>query len=237
MSGEADINRAPATSLAERTHKLGIWIGTRFEAIRSNPLYLALLLGFFSVVSALTLSSAFLATEEAIDLRHKEDLQKSLALVIPDDRHDNDLVTSAFTLKSEDGIEKLVYPARLGGQLEAVAYQTTALGYGGPILVLLGVDKDGQLLGVRVLQHAETPGLGDKIEADRSDWITRFAGLSLGNLLPEKWAVKKDGGAFDQFSGATITPRAVVRSVKQGLQFFEQNKAKLLAQPSDNGKG
>jgi len=237
MSGEADINKAPATSLAERTRKLGIWIGTRFEAIRSNPLYLALLLGLFSVVSALTLSSAFLATETTIELRQKEDLQKSLSLVIPATLHDNDLVASAFTVKGEDGAETRVYPAFRAGEITAVAYRTTALGYGGPILILLGVDKDGQLLGVRVLQHSETPGLGDKIEASRSNWITRFNGLSLGSLLPEKWAVKKDGGQFDQFSGATITPRAVVRSVKYGLEFFEDHKTHLLARPSKQGKG
>ena len=244
MSSEAESNSAPQTVLADqqagltqKARAFGAWLGTRFEAIRSNPLYLALLLGFFSVVSALTLSSAFLATEAAIELRQKEDLQKSLSLVIPQTLHDNDLVASSFTVKGKDGEETRVYPAYHSGHAQAVAYQTTALGYGGPILILLGVDKDGQLLGVRVLQHSETPGLGDKIEASRSDWITRFNGLSLGSLLPEKWAVKKDGGTFDQFSGATITPRAVVRSVKHGLQFFEDHKSQLLARPSEQGKG
>jgi electron transport complex protein RnfG len=92
---------------------------------------------------------------------------------------------------------------------------------------MLGVDAEGKVLGVRVLAHKETPGLGDKIEVKKGDWILRFAGLSLGNPLPEKWKVKKDGGQFDQFAGATITPRGVVKAVREGLDFFAANQAKL----------
>ena len=109
-----------------------------------------------------------------------------------------------------------------------MAYEVFGYGYGGEIAVILGVEASGQLLGVRVLSHAETPGLGDKIEEKKSNWILAFTGLSLANPPPAHWAVKKDGGKFDQFSGATISPRAVVRAVKTGLKFFEANKAKLL---------
>ncbi|HOV05508.1 MAG TPA: RnfABCDGE type electron transport complex subunit G, partial [Kaistiaceae bacterium] len=98
---------------------------------------------------------------------------------------------------------------------------------GGAIRILMGVASDGGLLGVRVLQHAETPGLGDKIEAAKDDWILGFFGLSFGNPPKEKWAVRKDGGQFDQFSGATITPRAVVGAVRTGLEFFEANRERL----------
>jgi len=83
-------------------------------------------------------------------------------------------------------------------------------------------------MGVRVIQHAETPGLGDKIEARKTDWIKRFTGLSLGNRTEAQWKVKKDGGEFDQFSGATITPRAVVRAVHKGLAYFNAHRAEIL---------
>ncbi|MBP6763361.1 MAG: RnfABCDGE type electron transport complex subunit G, partial [Rubrivivax sp.] len=120
------------------------------------------------------------------------------------------------------------YRARRGGRVTGVAFETHGRGYSGDIRVLLGVAADGRLLGVRVLQHAETPGLGDKIEAARSDWITRFKGLSLGDPPEAKWAVKKDGGQFDQFAGATITPRAVVACVRDGLRLFAAQRKAML---------
>jgi electron transport complex protein RnfG len=95
--------------------------------------------------------------------------------------------------------------------------------------VLLGVDADGRVLGARVLSHAETPGLGDKIEVARDDWILSFDGKSLGEPPRERWAVRKDGGDFDQFSGATITPRAVVSAVKSGLELFATQRDALTA--------
>jgi len=93
----------------------------------------------------------------------------------------------------------------------------------------MGIKANGEILGVRVLSHAETPGLGDKIEAEKDDWIYSFDGLSLKRFSTEKWQVKKDGGAFDQFSGATITPRAVVKAVKQGLDLFSKYKKQMLS--------
>lgn len=120
-----------------------------------------------------------------------------------------------------------------GGQVRAVCYQVTAPGYGNTAMVLIiGVDRDGVLLGARVISHAETPGLGDKIELRKSDWILGFNGRSLGDPPPAGWAVKKDGGIFDQFTGATITPRAVVKAVRGGLDFFAAHRAVLLDEPS-----
>jgi electron transport complex protein RnfG len=122
-----------------------------------------------------------------------------------------------------------VYVAKKDGKVSAVAFMVTSnQGYSGAIKSLIGIDKQGQLLGVRVLSHAETPGLGDKIEHAKSDWILSFNGHSLTDLTAAQWKVKKDGGVFDQFSGATITPRAVVGSVYQGLQFFAQHRDVLL---------
>jgi electron transport complex protein RnfG len=94
----------------------------------------------------------------------------------------------------------------------------------------MGVSRDGQLLGVRVLSHRETPGLGDKIETAKDTWIHAFEGKSLASPAADKWAVKKDGGVFDQFSGATITPRAVVRAVKDGLELFARERPRMLGE-------
>ena len=93
---------------------------------------------------------------------------------------------------------------------------------------MVGLDHKGQVLGVRVVVHTETPGLGDKIEASKSDWIQSFVGRSFENPLPERWRVKKDGGDFDQFAGATITPRAVVSGIGRGLEFFSRHRATIV---------
>ena len=110
------------------------------------------------------------------------------------------------------GTVKGVMPRDLQDEVDAAA-------------VVLG--EDGKALGVRVLKHTETPGLGDKIEVSKGDWVKSFDGKSLGNPAPEQWGVKKDNGIFDQFAGATITPRAVVKAVKGGMDFFTAHKAEI----------
>ena len=184
-------------------------------------------LGGFTLAATLILALAHSFTREPIQARALEDLRYSLAQVIPEALHDNNPATDSFELPHPGGALR-VYRARQGGRVTGVAFETHGRGYAGDIRVLLGVAADGRLLGVRVLQHAETPGLGDKIEAARSDWITRFKGLSLGDPPEAKWAVKKDGGQFDQFAGATITPRAVVASVRDGLRLFAAQRKAML---------
>ena len=109
--------------------------------------------------------------------------------------------------------------------MTGVAYEVFGTGYAGQMKLMLGVDAEGRALGVRVLAHKETPGLGDKIEVKKGDWILQFDGLSLGNPPVEKWKVKKDGGQFDQFTGATITPRGVVSAIREGLEFFAAHQS------------
>ena len=202
---------------------------------RKTPVYLAILLGAFSLVGAVLLSTGYEVTSEPIAQRLKEDLMSSLAMVIPLDKHDNDLVRDSYGFTPTNGDKRIIYPATNKGIVTALAYQVIGQGYGGTIKILMGVDKSGAVLGVRVLQHAETPGLGDLIEEGKGKWILGFNGLSLGNPPPENWAVKKDGGQFDQFSGATITPRAVVRAVRAGLEFFAANKRQLLSRQQETG--
>ena len=194
--------------------------------------YQAGLLGGFSLVAAALLVMGDIATHDAIAEREAEDLLASLEQVIPPSLHDNDLLANPLVLESaETGWEEtlIVYRALRGLEIEAVAFETSGQGYAGPIRVLLGIAADGRVLGARVLAHAETPGLGDKIEVARDDWILAFDGRSLSDPTPAGWAVRKDGGIYDQFSGATITPRAVVKAIKGGLELFEAQRDTLTA--------
>jgi electron transport complex protein RnfG len=190
--------------------------------------YQAGLLGGFAMVAAAMLVMGDIATRDAIEQRQAEDLLASLGQVIPTDLHDNDLLADSMIIATEDG-ELTVYRALKGLTVTAVAFETVGQGYAGPIDVLLGLDSQGRVLGARVLAHTETPGLGDKIEVARDDWILSFDGKGLGDPPDAGWNVKKDGGQFDQFSGATITPRAVVRAVKSGLDLFAAEKDALTA--------
>lgn len=192
--------------------------------------YQAMLLGGMATLASSLLVLGDQQTREDIAMRHAEDLKASLSQVLPDSVHDNDLLSDVVTLPAANGKEPLkVYRAHKDGKISAVAFRISAIGYAGPVTSIMGVDANGNVLGVRVLTHAETPGLGDKIEASRTDWILSFNGHSLDNTTTKQWHVKKDGGEFDQFTGATITPRAVVKSVHEGLQRFSNNREQLLA--------
>lgn len=188
----------------------------------------AIILGVFCLGFGLVLALTDSITIDDITARAVEDRQNSLSQVIPEDVHDNNLVTDTVQFTNAEGKEITVYRARKEGRITGLAYEIYGTGYAGEMKLMMGIDADGKLLGVRVLAHKETPGLGDKIEVKKGDWILRFTGLSLGNPPAERWKVKKDGGQFDQFAGATITPRGVVKAIHGGLEFFTANKAKLL---------
>ncbi|ARE40201.1 Electron transport complex protein RnfG [Rhodovulum sp. P5] len=200
----------------------------RNGGLRQSPVWHGLLLGLFSLATALILSASNEMTSGPIADRATEDLLASLSQVIPADLHDNDLVADMRTLSDEAEGSVPVYIATEDGQVTGVAFVLTGFGYSGAIRVLMGVAPDGSLLGVRVLSHTETPGLGDKIEIAKDDWVEDFTGRSLTNPGPEGWKVQKDGGIFDQFSGATITPRAVVGTVHRGLSLFARHRGALL---------
>jgi electron transport complex protein RnfG len=198
------------------------------DALRAKLSYQTLLLGSVVLLTSGALAVASRTTEADIQAAAARDLKQSLAQVLPG-QYDNDLLQDTVVLAAPDG-EVTVYRARRAGQVEAVVFQTVGRGYAGPIVCIMGVSRDGQLLGVRVLKHMETPGLGDKIEPAKDHWIYEFEGKSLGDPSADKWAVKKDGGVFDQFTGATITPRAVVRAVKGGLELFAKEKPRMLGE-------
>ena len=195
---------------------------------RKTVSYQAILLGGSTLIATALLSIGNLATKDAIALRLEEDLKKSISQVIPQELYDNDLLESTISETNSDGESILVYQATKKREVTAVIFEVSESGYSGEIRSILAIDPNGILLGVRILSHTETPGLGDKIEVEKDDWVLGFDGLSLRNPPRQSWRVKKDGGHFDQFTGATITPRAVVKSIRAGLEFFETKKHELL---------
>jgi electron transport complex protein RnfG len=206
-----------------------------------NMIISALLLGIFAVLGTAIVSFTYDVTADTIAGNERDYLLENLHVIISPSQHDNDLyadtiqVTDAELLGSKQPVT--VYRARREGRpVAAVLTPIAPDGYGGGIHLLVGIYADGSLAGVRVLKHQETPGLGDRIEADRSDWILGFTGKTLDNPGPEGWAVKKDGGQFDQFTGATITPRAVVKAVHKALLYFQAHREQLFA-PQETAHG
>lgn len=196
------------------------------DRLRGRLAYQGVLLATVALLTSAALSLADRSTAVHIAAAEARDLETSLSQVLPG-RFDNRLLDDSVQVDAPSG-PVTVYRARRDGQVVAVVFRVGGNGYAGPIDCMLGVDREGRVTGVRVLKHRETPGLGDKIEAGKGPWIHAFAGKSLQGPAPERWAVKKDGGDFDQFAGATVTPRAVVKAVKGGLAVFASERNRLL---------
>lgn len=184
-------------------------------------------LALAGLAAAALLAGTWALTRDRIaDAEQRAKLQ-ALEIVLPPDRYDNDPIADAVQVRAPAWLgseSATVSRARLAGAPSALVLEVVAPdGYAGPIKLLIAVAADGTVLGVRVTAHQETPGLGDDIEAGRSDWITRFAGRALGDPPASRWQVQRDGGDFPQFAGATLTPRAVVAAVRRTLQFVARH--------------
>ena len=175
------------------------------------------------------------STRTAIVDNERQLLLRNLYALLPRDQLDNDIAADtrdlpASPLLGTDQVS-LVYRARRAGAPVAVVFNSIAPnGYNGRIHLLVGVYVDGSLAGVRIVKHAETPGLGDAVEVRKSPWVHSFDGKSLNNPTDTGWQVKRDGGEFDQFTGATITPRAVVRAVHNTLLYYQANADMIFAE-------
>lgn len=194
----------------------------------------AIILLLFALVGTALVAITYDNTHERIAANERATLQRKLNRLIPPQRYDNTLLEDTLLVRDAAvlGTDKpvTVYRARLGDLPVGLVMATTAPdGYSGSIRLLVGINIDGSLSGVRVVAHRETPGLGDAIDEDRSDWISTFDGKSLQNPPVERWAVRKDGGDFDQFTGATVTPRAVVKAVRQALIYYREHQQALFA--------
>lgn len=212
------------------------------SSIKNNAIGLTL----FALVTAGIVGFVQMITQDKIAYNIKEAKAKALFEIVPKSDHNNSILEDTLllgTTEAEDQFDmRFLGPIRDGasahyarqdGELVAIVLPAVAPdGYTTDIDLIVGIYPSGELAGVRVVSHKETPGLGDKIELAKSNWIKEFDNKSLLQPEPEKWKVKKDGGEFDQFTGATITPRAVVNAVNRALQFFDKHKSVLLAHPA-----
>jgi len=197
--------------------------------IRDKILRSSILLMLFALVGTGILSLTNELTRDRITQNEINEVLHNLHALVAPGTHDNDIfkdtiaISNAILLGTEKPV--IVYRARKQEKPVAAVFSSIAPnGYNGTIKLLIGIRYNGKLTGVRVLSHHETPGLGDAIEAERSDWILGFEHKSLKQPEEKYWRVKKDGGYFDQFTGATITPRAIVKAVKNTLLYFKQHR-------------
>ena len=188
---------------------------------KESVIYQSGLLGLITGLATLFLLGVYNLSEPLIMVKKREDQLMGLDQVIPTERYANDLLSTQTEFTQGGKTYQMFTAFDENGTISGYALQASVKGFSGPISVLMGLDDKLHILGVRVLSHSETPGLGDKIEIARSQWVRSFEGLSLQNTPDSDWQVKKDGGKFDQFTGATITPRAVVRHVHQLLKVIE----------------
>ncbi len=199
-----------------------------------------MVLAFFAAITSLAIGWTYLSTQSEIELAERRAEARQLMEIFPEDTHDNELVDDTFVLEAETSLlglrqERQGYRVRQGERVVGVILPATARdGYSGDIRTLVGVRSDGSVAGVRVVAHKETPGLGDKVDLRKSPWILGFNDRSLDNPALSQWSVSKDGGAFDQFTGATVTPRAVILATRRALEYAELNQATLFETLADH---
>lgn len=196
----------------------------------------SLILGAFALVTAAVLALTHLNTKTKIEEAERRAAQAALLDILPSDTHDNDLLNDTWVIPDNLLVNlgltthsKIHIAKEKGLPIAAIIPSIATDGYSGDIKLIVGISHDGTIAGARVLAHKETPGLGDKIDLKKSRWILNFDGKSLSNPSLKHWTVKKDGGEFDQFTGATITPRAVIHQIKTTLQFFENNRTAIFS--------
>lgn len=193
-----------------------------------------LLLAVFGLITTAGIALTYQGTKDTIAEQERLAQARALLEIMPANTHANDMLDDRFELIAIDelglrGPDAGYRALDSDNKVLAVLLPVLARdGYSGDIRVLVGIHADASIAGVRVLNHNETPGLGDKVELKKSDWVLDFNGKSLANPSINLWNVRKDGGDFDAFTGATITPRAVIHAVRSALQYFDKHREQLL---------
>lgn len=192
------------------------------------------------VAAVLTAVVALVATftRERIAANEQAWIKQRLDALVPPGTHDNDLLADSITVTAPDLLGSSqpvrIYRARsLRAPVAAVIRPIAPDGYRGPIELLVAIGQDGRLIGVQVIRHEETPGLGDAFESRDIHWLDRFRGRSLTDPPLQRWTVRRDGGDFDAFTGATITPRAIVKAVRNALEYYQRNSKRIFEQPAE----
>ena len=197
-------------------------------------------LALFAAITSVAIGWTYLGTKAQIDLEVRRAEARQLLEIFPPGTHDNDIVDDVFEVAAETALlgireTRQGYRVRQGNKVIGVILPATARdGYSGDIRALVGVRRDGSVAGVRVVAHRETPGLGDKVDLRKSDWILDFNERSLSNPVLAGWNVEKEGGVFDQFTGATVTPRAVILAARRALEYATLNAATLFETEADS---
>jgi electron transport complex protein RnfG len=202
----------------------------------SRPLRAGAWLAILLALAAIGLVLLERALQPALQRQERARQLRPMQEILPAGDWDDELLADPVLLTDREllgtGDAVPVYRARRAGRTEAVLFAVTAPeGYGGEIRLLVGIDAQGRLLGVRALAHRETDGLGDMIETRRSDWIERFTGRSLGDPPLPRWSTDAEGGEFDAWTGATVTSRAVVAAVRDALRLVERHRDELFGAP------
>jgi Na+-translocating ferredoxin:NAD+ oxidoreductase subunit G len=201
-----------------------------------TPAKSALTLAILAAVLAAMLVLVASFTRERIASNEQAWIKQRLDALVAPETHDNDLLADSIAVTAPDLLGSAqpvrIYRARRAGvPVAAVLRPIAPDGYRGPIELLVAIGQDGRLIGVQVIRHEETPGLGDAFESRDVHWLERFRGRSLTDPPPQRWTVRRDGGDFDAFTGATITPRAIVKAVRNALEYYQRNSQRIFDQP------
>jgi electron transport complex protein RnfG len=194
-------------------------------------------LAAIAAICATLVATTYRLTVDRIAANELAYLERSLLPALGNVQFDGSITAAKLVLEPPHELPgddaAIIYRAFAGGAPAAALFAVTAPGgYAGPIRVLLGIDVTGNVTGVRILEHRETPGLGDGIEPARSDWVYQFDGRSLADPPIENWELRVDGGEFDQLTGASVTPRAVVKAIRETLLYFDAHQAEIFDMPA-----
>jgi len=198
------------------------------NSVVKSGITLAVIAGLCTALVALT----YTATAARIEANEQAWLERSLQPALSGLFFDSGVTESMMTIPPPHDLPgseaAIVYRVYAEDTPVAALFVVSARdGYAGPIRVLVGIDVGGAVTGVHVLEHRETPGLGDRVESGKSDWVHQFDGRSLVDPSPSGWAIKRDGGQFDQLTGASVTPRAIVKAIRDTLLYFEAHREEV----------
>jgi electron transport complex protein RnfG len=204
---------------------------------KTNVIKSGITLAVIGAICTAMVALTYQSTEQRIEDNEKAWLERSLEPALSGVAYDSGISDSKITLPPPHGLpgseDALIYRVYAKGEPVAALFVVSARdGYSGPIRLLVGIETTGRLTGIHVLEHSETPGLGDGVETEKSDWARQFKGRSLLDPEPEGWQIKNDGGQFDQLTGASITPRAIVKAVKETLLYFDLHRDQVFANPA-----